>query len=178
MRGCRAYTTEEYAKLLETAYPRERCLIALGVRTGFRISELLSLNVEDVQGDAVYLKKSNTKGKVEGRKVPIHPEAMHAVRLYIDDRRLGPLFLNYQGTRLGRISAWEALRNTHTRASIREEGLATHSMRKTFAKNLYAALGGDLVKLQHAMGHKSIDSTSKYIGVNTDEIWNAIRNVK
>lgn len=178
MRGCRPYSKEEYSLLIQLSDPRERCLIILGVRTGFRISELLSLNVEDVLGDFVYLKKSNTKGKIEGRKIPLHPEARLAIKRFVVDKTSGPLFLNRYGKRLGRISAWSAISNMHKRCGINEEGIATHSMRKTFARNIYAALDNNVVKLQQALGHKSLDSTVKYIGIDSEEISEAIRSVK
>lgn len=176
-KGCRPYTQEEYEALKRVAEPRDRCMLVLGVRTGFRIMELLSLNVEDVVGDYVCLKKRNTKGKIEGRISPITEESKVAIRDYVGGRVAGPLFLGRGGKRLGRISAWESLCKLHSRASIRDERLGTHSMRKTFAKNMYEALSRDILKLQTAMGHKSIDSTSKYIEVNTEEIWNAIRKM-
>lgn len=179
MKGCRPYSIDEYEALKRVANACEKCMLTLGVRTGFRISELLSLDVEDVSGDWVSLKKKNTKGKVEGRVVPMHPEAKAAVMEYVGERKEGPLFLGKRDRkRIGRITAWKILCELHTRASIREEGLGTHSMRKTFAQNLYLLLNKDLVKLQSAMGHKNIDSTAKYISFCQEDIWNAIRNSK
>lgn len=177
MKGCRAYSVDEYQTLLKVSDPRERCLISLGVRTGFRISELLSLNVEDVLGEYIVLKKCNTKGKLEGRVVPKHPECIPYIERYLAGRTSGPLFLNRYGERLKRIAAWQALCEMHTRASIRER-VSTHSMRKTFCKNLYEKLDKNLLKLQLATGHKSIDSLVKYLAVDEGEIFDAIRKVK
>lgn len=178
MNGCRAYTTEEYSALLAAAGKRERCLISLGVRSGFRISELLSLDIIDVLGEYLILKKKNTKGKISSRVVPKHPECIQYIMDYIGDRRIGPLFLNRYNKRLGRIAAWEAICKVIVRAGVNGERTATHSMRKTFAKKFYEACGRDLFLLQEALGHSNIGNTVKYIQVNSDLVSDIIKNLK
>lgn len=164
---------------------RDKALFILGLSTGLRISELLSLTVGDVMGtravlQSFYLKRRHTKGKTQGRKIEIPTEARKAIADHMQDmRRKGkgfkwqPLFMG-QGRAcapLSRKQAWKMLHHAFILSGLRGQS-GTHSMRKTFACRLYEsqlqqqARGKTVDALrvvQHALGHRDIASTEKYL---------------
>jgi integrase len=160
---------------------RNKALFLLGVRTGFRVSELLSLQVEDVcqhsqVADRVTVRRANMQKKIEGRTVVLHPEAKAAVAAWVAEAGLtsGPLCPSWKGEgAISHVQAWQVLQEAYEANRLQGQ-LGTHAMRKTFANRVYTALNGDLVKTQRAMGHKNINSTVSYLSFREEDIDNAI----
>jgi len=188
MKGCRPLTDAEIKTCLaslagNTHSMRDRALFLLGIRSGFRISELLSLRIEDVYqngnyADRVTVAKRNMKKKRESRTVPIHPEAMSALKPLIDSIGIeNPKAFLFQsqkgGKRLHRGTAWHLLKKAYIACGMTGK-VACHSMRKTFAKRVYEKLGRDLIATQKAMGHLEITSTASYLSFADEEIDDAI----
>lgn len=173
-------------------YPlRDRALFLLGLKTGFRISELLSLTVgavyrsgrltEEVSVDRRFMKK-----KREGRKVPFHNEpARTALELWIGELSKSGLcdpkaflFRSREGDNrpLNRRTAWEILKRAFAACGMNGK-LATHSMRKTFAKQMLEALGHDLLALKEVLGHNEIETTMAYVQFDDKKIREAFRKI-
>lgn len=193
MKGCRPLTNaeiESVAASFRGRYAlRNRALFVLGIRTGFRLAELLSVQVRDVwkEGrvlDSLHVQRRNMKRKTEGRTVPIHDEAKKTLaawlRSYLRDRPdrsdSDPLFPGtFKATKpMTTVGAWRVLKTCYAKAGLTGPGLGSHSMRKSFASRVYESLGHDLVKTQKALGHKNINSTCAYIGFLESEIDQAI----
>jgi integrase len=188
MKGCRPLTDDEVASVLaRIRSARDRALFLVGVRTGFRISELLSLTVADVYQngkltDRISVARRNMKKKREGRTVALHPEAREALRKWVKRLRArghkAPetfVFRSREGgnSPITRKSAWRMLKAAYAAAGLTGK-LGTHTMRKTFAKRVHKALGNDLLKTQKALGHASVESTVSYLDVDGGEIEDAI----
>ena len=123
MIGSRPLTSEEIARVLKTfsgAYAaRDRALFILGLKSGFRISEMLSLKVSDVWKDgkvseAVSVAQKRMKGKVAARRVPLNPEAARAIQDWLDvlgmHRPDAPLFESQRkGKAIDRTQAYRIL---------------------------------------------------------------------
>ena len=181
MIGSRPLTSEEVASVLKTfsgAYAtRDRALFVLGLKSGCRISEMLSLKVSDVWRDgkvveAVSVARKRMKGKVGARRVPLNLEAAKALQDWLDvlgtHRPDAPLFESQRkGKAIDRTQAYRILEGAYNAAGLTGK-LGTHAMRKTFAHGVYEALSHDLVKTQRALGHKNINSTVSYLGFGTD----------
>jgi integrase len=186
MKGCRPLNDQEVT-LASRSFSgkdaiRNKALFLLGVRTGFRISELLSLQVADVWQygqvtERVTVQRANMKKKVEGRTVPLHPEAKVALRAWLAAAKLtsGPLFPSQKNpaAAITRIQAWRILQEAYAANGLTGQ-LGTHAMRKTFANRVYEKLGHDLVKTQRALGHKNINSTVSYLSFREEDIEDAI----
>ena len=191
MKGCRPLTDQEVSEVAisfggEYA-ARDRALFLLGVKAGFRISELLSLRVGDVLQagrlvDRVTVQRRHMKKKTEGRTVLLHPEAKAALADWIegltDNGTLNTdtfVFRSRKGANkpVSRIHVWRILREAYETNSM-AGNLGTHSMRKTFANRIYDRLGHDLVKTQRALGHRNINSTVSYLSFREEEIDEAI----
>lgn len=176
MRGSRPFTDAEFSQVLETlSSVRDQTLFCLGCRSGFRVSELISLRVRDVFQfsnvlDRVTVLRRHMKKKMSSRTVVLHPQAKSYLQNYIVQNHLQPddLLFNF-----GRVHAWRILNKAFTQLELTGK-LGTHCMRKTFANKVYAALKGDLIKTQKALGHVSINSTVSYLSFKQEDIDEAI----
>jgi integrase len=186
MKGCRPLSDQEVTLASQSFSgqdaTRNKALFLLGIRTGFRISELLSLQVRDVChrgqiADRVTVQRRYMKRKTEGRTVVLHAEAKAALAAWVLGAHLtdGPLFPSHKGaTRpISRVQAWRILQAAYTANGLQGQ-LGTHAMRKTFANRVYEKLGHDLVKTQRALGHKNINSTVSYLSFREEDIEDAI----
>ncbi len=191
MKGCRPLEELEVEAVLaafDGPYAdRDRALFLLGVKSGFRISELLSLRLLDVMRagrllDRVAVARCNMKKKVEGRSVLLHPGAKEALGVWIEQLRTSGymtsdtfVFQSRKGRNaaMSRVQAYRVLQEAYERAGV-EGHTGTHSMRKTFANNVHEKLGRDILKTQKALGHKNINSTVSYLSFREEEIDEAI----
>jgi len=182
VRGCRPLTDAEVARVLATfsgPYAgRDRALFTLGVLTGFRISELLSLTVGDVRdldggvARRVTVARRNMKGRRESRTMPLHARARQALAGWLGElARLGgsdpatPLFAGRKGHHqlrpITRVHAGRVLNAAFAAAGLPHRG--SHTLRKTFARNVHRADNRDLLTTQRLLGHKSVNSTVQYL---------------
>ena len=187
MKGCRPLDEKEIETVAQNfagdAAARDRALFLLGVKSGFRISELLSLTIGDlVQNgrivERVSVHRRNMKKKTEGRAVVLHPEARVAVEAWLSELQAAGhdapktfVFRSRKGENapIGRIRAWRILHINFTATGLIGK-LGTHSMRKTFANRVYERLGHDLVRTQRALGHLNINSTVQYLSFREEDI--------
>lgn len=185
MKGMRPLTDNEAHEVQAQLKGRDAALFALGVRTGFRISELLSLKVSDVMSPSgqiaasVEVRRRSVKGKTASRRVVIHAQAQEALASWLKVMReegytmAGSLFPSRKGGAISRVQAWRILSDAYARAGL-EGRLGTHSMRKTFANRVYDKLGHDLLRTQAALGHRQITSTAAYLSFRESDINAAI----
>jgi site-specific recombinase XerD len=191
MKGCRPLTEPE-VDLLQQSFggvygARDRALFLLGVKTGFRISELLALRVGDVAPhgriiDAITVARRHMKRKSEGRTVVVHAEAQAALQVWVTQlRQIRPVtpqtfvFQSRKGANqpISKVQAWQILHEAVVTNELTGT-LGTHMMRKTFANRLYERLGHDLFKTQKALRHQNVNSTVRYLHVDQHEINQAI----
>ena len=159
---------------------RNRGLFMIGVSTGGRISELLSLTIGDVYQNQqpvtdLLFDKSIVKGGEVSRAVPVNIDGRQAIESLIGWHRekygtlapSRPLFpsRNKNGkVAMNRQTAHEMLKKAFIDAGLNGK-LATHSLRKSFAQRLYEE-SGDIYLVQELLGHKNVATTQKYLGVN------------
>lgn len=190
MKGCRALTGKEVEQVKQSFYRnRDKALFILGEKTGLRISEILSLRVGDVFQygrvvDVAYIERRNMKKKIEGRAIPLHREVKEILFVWVKELeaqgRAGadlPLFQSRKGYQA--ITRQQAARILKEVFDVNQIGgrVACHSMRKTFAQNIYQRVGGDLVKTQKALGHKNINSTISYLTCQDEDVFQAIMSL-
>jgi integrase len=187
MKGCRAITDDEVilvSKSFSGRYAaRDKALFVLGLKTGFRISELLSLTVGDVYQygqwvERVAVHRRHMKGKGQGRSVPLHAEAKAALASWLMEmhhlRDVTPetyLFPSHKGHNqpLRRGQAHYILQQAY-QANELTGMIGCHGMRKAFGQKVYQRTGRDLRATQHAMGHKSPASTAAYLAVDEQAV--------
>lgn len=151
---------------------RDRAWLELLYASGLRISELVGIDLDDLQLRS-RLVKVRGKGSRE-RIVPFGRKAEDAVREYLRVRQElvreavhdeeQPLFVNYRGTRISARSVRRLFDDYVRDASLRH-GISPHAMRHSFATHLLNA-GADLRSIQELLGHASLSTTQKYTHLN------------
>ncbi len=149
---------------------RDRALIELLYATGMRVSELLSVRLDDLNLRGGYLTCLG-KGSKE-RLVPMGGPAVTWIRQYLSaarpsllDGRPSPpwLFVNVRGNRLSRVGFWKILKS-HGRQAGLPRDLSPHVIRHSFATHLLER-GADLRSIQSLLGHSDIATTQIYTHV-------------
>jgi integrase/recombinase XerD len=178
----KAISVDEVERLLELPDKRstpegkrDKAMLELLYATGMRVTELVSLNVRDVNLRAGYVRCFG-KGSKE-RIVPIHSKAIRAVKGYLDDvraRLLGTtgetaLFLNRRGQRLTRQGFWLILKGYAKKAGIETE-ITPHVLRHSIATHLLHSGKMNLRELQELLGHANISTTQVYTHLTTERM--------
>ena len=195
----------EMEKLLEipdTSQPlgrRDRAILELFYASGLRLSELVGLDLDDVNVNSRMVRVLG-KGRKE-RLVPFNPKAEAAIRAWLKDvaawpapdsalraspgsrrslvargstrRQRQPLFLNYQGGRLSTRSVDRLVRKYVAACSTRF-GISPHALRHSFATHLLER-GADLRAIQELLGHARLSTTQRYTHVNAAQLMDAYR---
>lgn len=171
----RALTAAEVDELLEqparrntVEARRDKAMLELLYATGLRVTELVSLDINDValESDPVTVRCMG-KGDRE-RILPLHQRPTDELRQYIfhvrprlvRNRREPALFVNRRGERLTRQGFWLILK-TYARDANLEAGITPHTLRHTFATHMLSG-GMPLRNVQDALGHASISTTQIY----------------
>jgi len=178
----RAITVAEVEKLLEQPDKRstpegkrDKAMLELLYATGMRVTELVSLDVRDVNLRAGFVRCFG-KGSKE-RIIPIHSKAIRAVKSYLDDvrtRLLGAagetaLFLNRRGQRLTRQGFWLILKGYTKKAGIQAD-ITPHVLRHSIATHLLHSGKMNLRELQELLGHANISTTQVYTHLTTERM--------
>jgi len=141
---------------------RDRAWLELLYASGLRISELVGIDLDDIELRA-RLVKVRGKGAKE-RIVPFGSKAAEAIRNYLAVRHPSPdetaLFINYRGERITARSVRRLFDGYVRDASLRA-GISPHTLRHSFATHLLNA-GADLRAIQELLGHASLSTTQKY----------------
>jgi tyrosine recombinase XerC len=170
-------TEDEVGRLIESAFAksqkdllglRDRAILEVFYSSGLRISELVGLNLEDIDFIGGVL-KIRGKGKKE-RIVPIGETALVTVKKYLEKRKeqIGALFLNNHNRRItARGVRFLIVKYLH--ASGTKPGVSAHTFRHSFATHLLNH-GADLRTVQELLGHASLSSTQIYTHMTTDRL--------
>lgn len=144
---------------------RDKAMLELMYATGIRVTELISLDIDDVNLEQGIIKCSTTK---KARIIPLYPAALKALSQYIREVRDSmlavpserALFVNVGGARMSRQGFWKILKYYQSAAHIEKE-ITPHTLRHSFAVHLLEN-GADIGSLQELMGHSDISSTQMY----------------
>ncbi|MBA7699807.1 Tyrosine recombinase XerD [subsurface metagenome] len=165
---------EQPAKLSTMEAKRDRAMLELLYATGMRVSELVSLNLADVDTEGGYVRCFG-KGHKE-RLIPIYEQAALAVEEYIKETRLHlahspdekALFLNLRGGRLTRQGFWQILKGYAKSAELGVK-ITPHTLRHSFATHMLSG-GADLRSVQELLGHANISTTQVYTHLTTEHV--------
>ncbi len=152
---------------------RDRAMLELIYATGMKVSELISLNIDDVNLSISFVRVS--AGKKE-RYIPIYKVAVKALSDYIEKARKlmiisadeQALFVNVSGERLTRQGFWKILKEYASKAGIKSD-ITPHTLRNSFAAHLLEN-GADIRDIQEILGHSDIASTQRYAQFLKDRV--------
>ena len=144
---------------------RDKAMLEVMYATGIRVTELIDLDLDDVNLEQGIIKCAGAK-KV--RAIPLYPAALRALSAYLKDVRSSmiadpdeqALFVNVNGVRMSRQGFWKILKHYQNTARIEKE-ITPHTLRHSFAVHLLEN-GADIGSVQELMGHSDISSTQLY----------------
>ncbi len=172
---------EDVSRLLEEASgkdspeaKRDLSMLELLYASGMRVSEMVSLDTDDVDVDELSVRCFGKGGKE--RVIPIHWRAANSVAEYVEETRPvlesersgRALFLNRRGDRLTRQGFWLILKGYARRAGITAK-ITPHSLRHSFATHLLQG-GAPLRHVQELLGHASISTTQVYTHLTSEHV--------
>lgn len=149
---------------------RDKAMLELLYATGIRVSELISLNLEDTNTEMGYLRCKSQSGKE--RIIPITPTALRHLENYIKNVRCkllknpgdNTLFVNVHGKRMTRQGFWKIIKQYKEAADIDKE-ITPQTLRHSFAIHLMES-GADIRAVQEMLGHSDISTTQIYSQYN------------
>ena len=174
-------TTKEVELLLEQPTDadlkgiRDKAMLEFAYATGMRVTEIISLNVEDVNIEQEYVECKTGKKK---RDIPLGKMALNAVKEYLNKARdvmvktdkEKALFVNVNGKRLTRQGFWKIIKYYQEQAHI-DKDITPHTLRHSFATHLLQN-GAELKAIQTMLGHSDISSTQVYMQFQNDGLNN------
>ncbi len=164
---------EQPTKLSRPEAKRDSAMLQLLYASGMRVSELVSLNLDDILDDGFV--RCFGKGHKE-RLIPIHQRAASTVEEYVKEARPHlarnddekALFLNRRGERLTRQGFWQILKAYAKSAELDEE-ISPHTLRHSFATHMLSG-GADLRSVQELLGHANISTTQVYTHLTSEHV--------
>jgi len=153
---------------------RDKAMLELLYASGMRVSELVGLNLEDIDTKNGFVRPFG-KGKKE-RMVPVYPQAAQSVEDYtrevrprfVHNSEEKALFVNQRGERLTRQGLWQILKG-YAKAIGLEKQVKPHTLRHSFATHMLNG-GADLRSVQELLGHANISTTQIYTHLTSDHI--------
>lgn len=153
---------------------RDEAMLQLLYASGMRVSELMALNINDINlidGDVRCFGKGNKE-----RLIPIHPQAAKIIEEYVQKARSqlartleeNALFLNRRGERLTRQGFWQILKQ-HAKAAGINTPVTPHTLRHSFATHMLSG-GADLRAVQELLGHANISTTQIYTHLTSEHV--------
>ena len=147
---------------------RDKAMLEVMYATGIRVTELIDLNVEDVNLPVGFI---HCTGHSKERIIPLYPTAVKALREYmtsirpriVADETQRALFVNMNGARMTRQGFWKIIKHYQAKAEISKD-VTPHTLRHSFAVHLLEN-GADLRSIQEMLGHADISSTQIYTHV-------------
>ncbi len=176
----KALTVEETFRLIETprvetvAGRRDRAILETLYATGCRVSELVGLNLSDLDledGIAVLTGKGSKQ-----RMVPVGSAAISAINEWLRDRieliipGLDAVFTSLRGNRLTRQAVFEMVKTTADKAGLSQSGVSPHILRHSAATHMLEG-GADLRTVQEILGHASLGTTQVYTRITASHLW-------
>lgn len=153
---------------------RDKAMLELLYATGIRVSELIALEMQDLNLSAGFLR---CRGKNKERVVPLYKAAVRALTAYVNEVRPQlledpdetALFVNMNGERMSRQGFWKIVKCYQEKAGIVKD-ITPHTLRHSFAAHLLEN-GADLKSIQEMLGHADISATQIYTQVVDQKLW-------
>ena len=178
-------TSQEVSLLLEQPKNvdlkgiRDKAMLEFAYATGMRVTEIISLNIEDVNLVGGYV---TCKNGSKQRNIPLGTMSLKALKEYIEESRPimiksekeKALFVNINGRRLTRQGFWKIIKYYKEQAHITKD-ITPHVLRHSFATHLLQN-GADLKAIQTMLGHSDISSTQVYMQFQDESLKNVYRN--
>ena len=157
---------------------RDKAMLEVAYATGMRVTEIISLNIEDINLEEGY---AVCRTGAKQRTIPLGSMSLKALKEYIEEARpilikdesVKALFVNINGQRLTRQGFWKIVKYYKEQAHITKD-ITPHVLRHSFATHLLQN-GADLKAIQTMLGHSDISSTQVYMQFQDEGLKNVYR---
>lgn len=175
----------ESLRLLETAGSadsrRDYCIITLFLNCGMRLSELVGINITDID---FYENRLRVLGKGnKERMVYLNNACISALNNYLEIRRENPkakdepaLFISNQNKRISKRRVQQIVETSLENAGLQGKGITTHKLRHTAATLMYQYGDADVLTLKELLGHANISTTEIYTHLNNESVRRAVES--
>ena len=158
---------------------RDKAMLEFAYATGMRVTEIISLNISDVNLDQSYVV---CNAGFKKRNIPLGSLSLKALKDYIEnsrnilikDENITALFVNTNGQRLTRQGFWKIVKFYKEQAHITKD-ITPHVLRHSFATHLLQN-GADLKAIQTMLGHSDISSTQVYMQFQNENLKDIYKN--
>lgn len=175
----------ESLKLLDTSdnsdSVRNYCILTLFLNCGMRLSELIGINIRDIDFSEQRMKVLG-KGRKE-RMVYLNSACMNALERYMTVRMDNPkavnepaLFISSRNTRISKRRVQQIVEDSLKKAGLDGKGITTHKLRHTAATLMYQYGDADVLTLKELLGHANISTTEIYTHLSNDSVRNAVES--
>lgn len=150
---------------------RDELIISLFLTTGLRLSELVSINIQDIKKDHIIIKGKGNKERV----IYLTEKIINKINLYIKSRKncnTDALFVSERGNRISKEQIQRLISNIEKKAGL---DTGVHKLRHSFATNMFQ-YGTDIRTLQEILGHSNISTTTIYTQVGSEQLQKAVNN--
>ena len=160
---------------------RNYCIITLFLNCGMRLSELVGINIKDID---FYDNKLKVLGKGnKERMVYLNSACVSALNDYLEIRTNNPkaaaetaLFISNQNKRISKRRVQQIVEDTLTAAGLDGKGITTHKLRHTAATLMYQYGDADVLTLKELLGHANVSTTEIYTHLSNDDVRNAVES--
>lgn len=157
--------------------PRDYCILTIFLNCALRLSELVSLDVDQVTEDTI---RVIGKGNKE-RSIYQTPATKKALTAWLEDRKkknpqCNALFITKSGTRVTTRCVQDVVNKCLKKVGLAERGLSTHKLRHTAATTMFRYGHVDIRTLQTILGHENINTTTIYTSVSAEQIQSAVNS--
>ena len=160
---------------------RDYCILTLFLNCGMRLSELVGINIKDIDFVEKRLKVLG-KGNKE-RMVYLNAACMDALDSYLEDRKANKkaanepaLFISNQNKRISKRRVQQIVENSLKEAGLDGKGITTHKLRHTAATLMYQYGDADVLTLKELLGHASVSTTEIYTHLSDDNVRSAVES--
>ncbi len=160
---------------------RDYCILTIFLNCGIRLSELIGINISDIDFYENRMKVLG-KGKKE-RMVYLNAACIDALNKYLEVRKSNKkaaaepaLFISNQNKRISKRRVQQIVENTLAAAGLDGKGITTHKLRHTAATLMYQYGDADVLTLKELLGHASVSTTEIYTHLNNESVRNAVES--
>ena len=172
-------TLDESIRLLIASEKSKRdyCILTIFLNCALRLSELISLNVEQVKNDSIQI---IGKGNKE-RRIFHTPATKKALEAWLKERdvlnpQTNALFITKNGTRVTTREVQDIVKKHLNKAGLGNRGFSTHKLRHTAATAMFQYGNVDVRTLQKLLGHESLNTTQIYLSVDNEQLQSAVNS--
>lgn len=156
---------------------RNNTIITLFLNCGLRLSELVSIDIKDINFDK---KTINIIGKGnKERTIYLNNKALKAIKLYLSTKNIvnlkDPLFLDNKNKRMTTFNVEKICKKAYRIAGLENYGYTVHSLRHTAAAYLYKS-SKDILVVKEFLGHARLNTTEIYMHLDNDDVRNAVNS--